>query len=101
VKGTTTNHRLHRAGVPQVILPVWYDTYDSARRVEYLGVGLWGSKTSAPAINGPELGKALTRVLHSEESSSMQEKAKSIASKLGTKEGRVVAYEKMIEVMDA
>ncbi|KAL2788683.1 hypothetical protein BJX66DRAFT_326924 [Aspergillus keveii] len=89
--GANSYNEAIRAGVPQVILPVWYDTYDFARRVEYLGVGLWGSKTSAPAINGPELGKALTRVLHSEESSSMQEKAKSIASKLGTKEGRVVA----------
>ncbi|KAL2808805.1 hypothetical protein BJX63DRAFT_424316 [Aspergillus granulosus] len=81
--GANSYNEAIRAGVPQVILPVWYDTYDFAQRVEYLGVGLWGSKTSAPAINGPELGEALIRVLHSEESSSMQEKAKSIASKMG------------------
>lgn len=27
---------LFRSGVPQVVLPVWYDTYDFANRVEYL-----------------------------------------------------------------
>ncbi|KAL3457486.1 hypothetical protein BJX64DRAFT_280577 [Aspergillus heterothallicus] len=79
--GANSYNEAIRSGVPQIILPVWYDTYDFARRVEYLGVGLWGSKTSAPAINGPELGKALIRVLYSEESSLMRDKAKSIASK--------------------
>jgi hypothetical protein len=69
--------------------------------VEYLGVGVWGSKTSAPGINGPELGKAFLRVLESEFASPMREKAKTIASKLASSEGRVVACEKIIELMDA
>lgn len=81
------------------MIPVWYDTYEYAARVEYLGVGIWGSKKTAPAINGPELGDAFLRVLDSEESSTMQEKAKAIVSKLGPVEGRVVACEKLIELM--
>ncbi|KAL2848801.1 hypothetical protein BJY01DRAFT_233777 [Aspergillus pseudoustus] len=93
--GANSYNEAIRAGVPQVILPVWYDTYDFAQRVEYLGVGVWGSKMSAPAINGPELGKAIIRVLHGEESLSMQERAKSIAAKIGTTEGRVLAQDTM------
>ncbi|KAL4933580.1 uncharacterized protein BDV17DRAFT_279222 [Aspergillus undulatus] len=80
--GANSYNEAVRAGVPQIVLPVWFDTYDYASRVEYLGIGVWGSKPSAPAINGPELGKAFIRVLHSEESSTMRQKAKVIASKL-------------------
>ncbi|KAL5051589.1 hypothetical protein BDW71DRAFT_202752 [Aspergillus fruticulosus] len=88
------------AGVPQIVLPVWFDTYDFAARVEYLGVGVWGSKTSAPAINGLELGKAFLHVLHSEKSLTIRDKAKTIAAKLGSSEGRVVACEKLLELME-
>ncbi|KAL2872668.1 uncharacterized protein BJX67DRAFT_369251 [Aspergillus lucknowensis] len=95
--GANSYNEAMRAGVPQIILPVWYDTYDYAVRVEYLGVGVWGSKTSAPAINGPELGRAFIRVLHSEESLAMREKARSIASKLADSDGRllIMASEKV------
>ncbi|KAL4820097.1 hypothetical protein BDW67DRAFT_172886 [Aspergillus spinulosporus] len=86
--GANSYNEAIQAGVPQIVLPVWFDTYDFAARVEYLGVGVWGSKTSAPAINGPELGKALLRVLHSKESSTIRDKAKTIAVKLGFSEGR-------------
>ena len=33
-----------RAGVPQVVLPMWYDTYDYATRAEYLGIGVYGNR---------------------------------------------------------
>ncbi|KAL2832900.1 hypothetical protein BDW59DRAFT_180514 [Aspergillus cavernicola] len=80
--GANSYNEAMRAGVPQVILPTWFDTYDFAARVEYLGVGVWGNKSTAPTIKGPELGEALIRVLHSETSSAMRKKAKSIALKL-------------------
>ncbi|KAL4777532.1 hypothetical protein BDW60DRAFT_213096 [Aspergillus nidulans var. acristatus] len=86
--GANSYNEAIRAGVPQIVLPVWFDTYDFAARVEYLGVGVWGSKTSAPAINGPELGEALLCVLHSDESSTIRDKAKTIAAGLGFSEGR-------------
>lgn len=85
-----------RAGVPQVVLPVWFDTYDFAARVEYLGIGVYGNRKTAPAVNGRELGSALNRVLASGESEVMLQKAKMIASKLGGDEGRVVACEKIL-----
>ncbi|KAL4978577.1 hypothetical protein BDW66DRAFT_158090 [Aspergillus desertorum] len=86
--GANSYNEAIQAGVPQIVLPVWFDTYDFAARVEYLEVGVWGSKTSAPAINGPELGRAFLCVLHSEESYTIRDNAKTIAAKLGSSEGR-------------
>ncbi|KAJ8085589.1 hypothetical protein PM082_004407 [Marasmius tenuissimus] len=54
------------AGVPHVVLPVWYDTYDFASRVEYLGVGIYGSKACSPRVEAGEFGHALARVVDSE-----------------------------------
>ncbi|KAL4789933.1 hypothetical protein BDV19DRAFT_394536 [Aspergillus venezuelensis] len=99
--GANSFNEAARAGVPQIVLPVWFDTYDYASRVEYLGIGVWANKKSAPAINAPELGKAFLRVLSSEESPTMRQEARFIASKLLSSEGRVVACEKLIELMEA
>ncbi|EAW14022.1 glycosyltransferase family 1 protein [Aspergillus clavatus NRRL 1] len=99
--GSNSFHEAIRAGVPQIILPVWFDTYDFANRVEWLGIGIWASRQSAPAINGEHLGRALVRVLASGDSATFEAKARSIAAHLGSKEGRVVACEKIIEVIDA
>ncbi|THU81034.1 UDP-Glycosyltransferase/glycogen phosphorylase [Dendrothele bispora CBS 962.96] len=52
-----------KAGVPQIVMPVWIDTYDFARRVEFLGIGVYGSKTSAPGADAEEFGQALLRVV--------------------------------------
>ncbi|KAK1216781.1 hypothetical protein PQX77_020577 [Marasmius sp. AFHP31] len=54
------------AGVPHVVLPVWYDTYDFASRVEYLGVGVYGNKACSPNVEAREFGHALARVVGSE-----------------------------------
>ncbi|KAK4224320.1 hypothetical protein QBC38DRAFT_515248 [Podospora fimiseda] len=53
------------AGVPQVVLPVWMDTYDFARRAEYLGIGRWGNRQcGADSIcKGEELGSVLIDVV--------------------------------------
>ncbi|THU92068.1 UDP-Glycosyltransferase/glycogen phosphorylase [Dendrothele bispora CBS 962.96] len=52
-----------KAGVPQIVMPVWLDTYDFARRVEFLEIGVYGSKTSAPGADAEEFGQALLRVV--------------------------------------
>ncbi|KAL0575337.1 hypothetical protein V5O48_006639 [Marasmius crinis-equi] len=54
------------AGVPHIVLPVWYDTYDFASRVEYLGIGIYGSKACSPGVEAEEFGKALLRIVGSE-----------------------------------
>ena len=53
---------LNRSGVPHIVLPVWFDTYDYARRAEFLNIGIFASKTCAPGVGAEEFGKALVRV---------------------------------------
>lgn len=88
-----------RAGVPQVVLPTWFDTFDFAHRAEFCGIGVWGSRNSAPAISGVDLGQALIRVLASEESIGLADRAKKVAAQLEG-EGRVVACEKIIDLIE-
>ena len=47
----------------QVVLPLWYDTYDFAARVEHLGIGIRGNKRSAPSVDGEEIGAALSTII--------------------------------------
>lgn len=68
------------AGVPQVILPVWGDTYDFAKRAEYLGIGRFGSPKYAPKVNKNELGPILKQVVLGPESVKFQKKAEELAA---------------------
>ncbi|KAJ5698886.1 hypothetical protein N7462_000891 [Penicillium macrosclerotiorum] len=86
------------AGVPHIVLPVWFDTYDFASRVEYHGIGVWGSKKSAPKINGKEFGEAFRRVLASEESETIRNKALALRNQLSPIPGRVMACEKILKL---
>ncbi|KAG9316542.1 glycosyltransferase family 1 protein [Chiua virens] len=64
------------SGVPQIILPVWFDTFDYACRVEYLNIGLFGNKTCAPDVQAEEFGTALVRVTgHSQEAVALRASA--------------------------
>ncbi|OQE09503.1 hypothetical protein PENVUL_c006G05881 [Penicillium vulpinum] len=83
-----------KAGIPQVILPQWFDTYDCPARVEWLGIGLHGSRKVAPKINGSELSSALLRVLKDKE---IQTRAKAIGDLCETTEGRVVAHDHIVQ----
>jgi hypothetical protein len=42
---------------------VWLDTYGSATCVEYLGIGIYGNRITAPHVNADELGRALMVVV--------------------------------------
>ena len=53
---------LNRSGVPHIVLPVWFDTYDYAQRAEFLNIGIFANKTCAPGVGAEEFGKALVRV---------------------------------------
>ncbi|RHZ55047.1 glycosyltransferase family 1 protein [Aspergillus thermomutatus] len=98
--GSNSFHEAIRAGVPQVILPVWFDTYEFAARVEWLKIGIWANRKTAPAINGKHLGRSLIRILASNDSPKIFANAKVLASLLGPREGRVVACEKIIEFIN-
>ncbi|CAG7951090.1 unnamed protein product [Penicillium nalgiovense] len=83
-----------KAGVPQVILPKWFDTYDCPVRVEWLGIGLHGSRNVAPKISGLELSSALLRVLKDK---GIQRRARAIGDLCKTTEGRVVAHDQIVK----
>ncbi|PHH58385.1 hypothetical protein CDD80_2410 [Ophiocordyceps camponoti-rufipedis] len=46
-------------GVPQVVLPQWTDTYDYAERVELLGIGRLGNRSTMPRWTGGRVGGAV------------------------------------------
>ncbi|EXU97601.1 UDPGT family protein [Metarhizium robertsii] len=67
------------AGVPQVVLPVWFDTYDFARRVEYFGIGKIGNYHSAPKCSESELSPILKQVVLGRRAEIMRSKAAAMA----------------------
>lgn len=83
-----------RVGVPQVVLPQWLDTYDCATRVEWLGIGVNGSRKAAPGIDTNEFSKALLHVLSDDEIRRKSAAVKEICDKT---EGRVVAHDQIVE----
>lgn len=74
------------AGVPQVILPVWGDTYDFAKRAEWLGIGKFGSPRHAPKVSAKELGRVLKQVILGPQAANFQTKATDLA-KLCNRDG--------------
>ncbi|KAF9059874.1 hypothetical protein BDP27DRAFT_1340506 [Rhodocollybia butyracea] len=89
-----------RAGTPQIILPQWYDTYENASRVEYLGIGIYGNKTCAPDIDATELGVAVARVTGGEEGKRLRENAEEIRKCCGKREGREMAADVVLGWLD-
>jgi len=88
--------------IPQVVLPCWMDTFDFANRVEYLGIGVYGSRNSSPPVEAEELSRALMRVMgDGKEAAAMRTKAMEFAEITGKVGGRVRACEKIIEILDA
>ncbi|QSZ29829.1 hypothetical protein DSL72_004347 [Monilinia vaccinii-corymbosi] len=84
-------------GTPQVALPCWFDTYDYAEKMERLGIGVWGSKSCAPGLDGDECGRALIRVV---EDVTMREKARELGELVRRKYGgRKDAARKILELV--
>lgn len=65
----------YSAGVPQVVLPAWADNYDYAQRVELLGVGRCGNKTTKPRWTSEELSDEMLEVLVGDNAAVIKEKA--------------------------
>ncbi|TRM60116.1 hypothetical protein BD626DRAFT_538877 [Schizophyllum amplum] len=62
--GANSYFEAARAGTPQVILPVWMDTYHNAMRLEYCGLGVYGSRQAAPDVDATELAVAVSAVVY-------------------------------------
>ena len=90
---------LNRSGVPHIVLPVWYDTYDYAQRAEFLNIGIFGSKTSAPGVHAEEFGRALMLVTgDSEEAVKFRTSAKHLKELCRAKgNGRELASEAILK----
>ncbi|KAK0220219.1 hypothetical protein IW262DRAFT_1383384 [Armillaria fumosa] len=86
------------AGVPQIILPAWYDCYEYAARIEWLGVGIHGNKSAGSGIEAVELGRALTRIVgDGDEAERFRAVAKELGEDTRRYSGRVMACDKLLE----
>ncbi|KAJ5153391.1 uncharacterized protein N7482_009869 [Penicillium canariense] len=83
-----------KVGAPQVVLPQWLDTYDCATRVEWLGIGLNGSRTAAPGVEAGEFSRALLQVLSD---AGIRAKSAAVKDLCGGSEGRVQAHDRIVQ----
>lgn len=73
-----------------MVLPMWMDLYNFAQLAEQTGLGVWGSRSTAPDWTVEELGESILRVVDGGPASvSMREKARRIAD--DAPQGRYVA----------
>ena len=69
--------------------------------MEWLGIGVHGSRRAAPSVNSGELSRALQRVLgDNPDATRMKEKARELAEVTGKIGGRKRACEKIIELLE-
>jgi UDP:flavonoid glycosyltransferase YjiC (YdhE family) len=87
--------------IPQIILPSGHDTLDFANRAEWLGIALYGSRSSAPSASAVELSNALLRVLDDrEEAASTRRRVKALGRICDTYGGGKKACAKIIEIVE-
>ncbi|KAI1335398.1 hypothetical protein F5Y15DRAFT_428249 [Xylariaceae sp. FL0016] len=80
------------AGVPQIVIPMWLDTYNYAHLAEYVGVGIFAMRDTTPDWTVEGLVEALMRVLGGEhEGLRMKEKARHLGKVAQRKPGRYEA----------
>ena len=82
------------------MLPLWYDCYDFATRVEYLGIGVRGNHRNAPDVGAAEFGLALEMVVgeNSRKGLSIRERARALGEVCRRAEGRAVACERIVQL---
>lgn len=81
-----------RAGIPQVVIPMWLDCYTYAQLAEDVGVGIYATRDTAPTWTMESLRDSLRRVVDGrEESVRLAEKAKAIGEIARRDPGRYVA----------
>ncbi|KAF3760397.1 family 1 glycosyltransferase [Cryphonectria parasitica EP155] len=93
--GANTYFECCRFGVPQVILGAWWDTYEYAARVEYLGIGVFANKKAAPRAKTAELQKALLRAVSDDNMRAKANDLAAVCKRYG--EGRVRARDRIRE----
>ena len=85
--------------MPQVVVAQWYDTYEYAARVEWLGIGIYGNPNAAPGVDGAEFGQALMRIIGAgKEAKGFRAAAKALEEICQKTGGRVLACDKILEM---
>lgn len=80
------------AGVPQVIFPMWEDHYNFAQLAEDLGVGLYGTRETAPYWTVDGLVAPIKQILSgNERSEKIKVKAKQVGRLAREEPGRYVS----------
>lgn len=81
---------------------MWYDTYDFAKRVEWLGIGRFGNYYNAPLCNSKELGPILVDVVLGKAAEGIKTKARDLAETCRTDGGgRFKAATEVLSVLKA
>ncbi|KAM5346177.1 hypothetical protein ACJ41O_009182 [Fusarium nematophilum] len=89
--GANCYHEAILYGVPQVVLPIWFDLYNYASTAEYLGVGIWPTKDTAPGWNATSLSQCFLSALTGVSGEAMRKKAKKLGEIARQYEGSVMA----------
>jgi len=99
--GANSYYEAAQAGLPHIILAQWYDLYEMAARVEYIGIGIYGNKSVAPEIDATEFGAAIARLLSpGEEAEKIARKAKEIGEICRNAPGKKGAAAKVLELIE-
>jgi hypothetical protein len=76
--GANSYHEAVLAGIPHMILPLWFDLYNIANTAEYIGVGIWAGREIAPEWAVDSLVDGFRSSLEGPKSLLMREKAKEL-----------------------
>ena len=83
-----------------MVLPCWLDTFEFARRVEWLHIGVFGSPTAAPSVECAELAQAMMKVLDGgPEAKKMGDRAKELRDLSRSAGGRRKARDVILELL--
>jgi hypothetical protein len=81
---------------------LWLDLYDFAMKIEWLGIGIWASRQTAPSWTSKEVGAAFLRAFgDGEEAISMRKRASELSALTEKTPGRIVAARKIVEVLNS
>ncbi|KAF6817385.1 UDP-glucoronosyl and UDP-glucosyl transferase family protein [Colletotrichum plurivorum] len=93
--GANCYHEAVWAGVPHLILPAWVDLYNYGVLVEEVGLGRWGNRKAAPALEAEELSEAFLELVGDGPASrALRQNAKKLA-KTFTRPGRDIAADEI------
>ena len=88
----------HSAGVPQVVLPLWFDLYNYAATAEYRGIGVWPGRETAPVWDADSLGRGFIQALVGASSESLRKNAKELANLARQYGGRNMAAQEIVSI---